>query len=72
MENGVLEVRDYFKTYDVITGNLGYQENKTWIQKLINEGYTVFDIGDPTDAHLSEGISAFYDMEINLLFGVVR
>ena len=41
-----------------------FRENQAWAQKLVDEGYTVVDIGNPTQ----RGASVFYEMEKGLLF----
>ena len=41
-----------------------YQLNKDWAQKLVNEGYTVLDMGDFNNL----GFSVFYAMEKNIIF----
>lgn len=53
---------------DVLASTRMYKENAAWAQKLIDEGYTVVDVGNPFGA----GRSVFYDMEQQLLFGVVK
>ena len=40
-----------------------FRENQAWAQKLANEGYTVVDIGNPT-----QSASVFYEMEKAILF----
>ena len=37
--------------------------NQAWAQKLADQGYTVVDIGNPT-----QGLSPFYEMEKAILF----
>jgi hypothetical protein len=62
-----------------------YKMNKKWAQKLKDDGYTVIDLGDPLnttygsssdvarsilDSELEgKGMSAFYSIEKNILFG---
>ena len=41
-----------------------YVENEIWAQELVNEGYTVIDIGNPQ----SNGYSVFYEMEGRIIF----
>ena len=41
-----------------------YQLNKDWAQKLVDEGYTVLDMGDFNNL----GFSVFYAMEKNIIF----
>ena len=47
-----------------IRKSLIFRENEAWAQKLVNEGYTVVDIGNPTQ----RGLSPFYEMEKGILF----
>lgn len=51
--------------YDVVKTTLLYKENKAFIQKMKEEGYTFIDLGNPIGADPS----AFYDMEKLLIFG---
>ena len=51
--------------YDEVKKTMGYQENKTWIERIKAEGYTIIDIGNPTN---SLKASAFYDLEIETIF----
>jgi RHS repeat-associated protein len=41
-----------------------YAENEAWAQKLVDEGYTVIDIGNPQ----GNSSSVFYDMEGRIIF----
>ena len=41
-----------------------FRENQVWAEKLVSEGYTVVDIGNPTQ----RGLSVFYEMEKGILF----
>jgi hypothetical protein len=41
-----------------------FRENQAWTQKLADQGYTVVDIGNPTQ----QGFSPFYEMEKGILF----
>ncbi|HZU30920.1 MAG TPA: hypothetical protein VFB79_07380, partial [Candidatus Angelobacter sp.] len=50
---------------DVIPSTQMYQENQAWAQKLVSQGYTVVDTGNPT----GKGPSVFYNMEQQILFG---
>jgi hypothetical protein len=43
-----------------------FREKKAWVEKLRDEGYTVVDIGNPTQ----QGLSPFYEMEKGILFPV--
>ena len=47
-----------------IRKSLIFRENEAWAQKLVNEGYTVVDIGNPTQ----RGLSPFYEMKKGILF----
>jgi hypothetical protein len=49
---------------DVIRESQMFRENQAWAQKLADEGYTVVDIGNPTQ----RGLSPFYEMEKGILF----
>ena len=42
-----------------------YAENEAWAQRIISEGYTVIDIGNPQ----GNSSSVFYDMEGRVVFG---
>lgn len=55
--------------YDEVTKTLAYKENKEWAERIVREGYTIFDIRDPLGANLIEGYSAFYDIETLIIFG---
>lgn len=46
---------------------LGHRENAAWAQKLIDEGYTVIDIGNPA----GRPESVFYNSECEIIFGGV-
>jgi hypothetical protein len=46
--------------------SLMFREKKAWVEKLRDEGYTVVDIGNPTQ----QGLSPFYEMEKGILFPV--
>ncbi len=41
-----------------------YKLNKEWVQHLVDEGYTILDMGDFNNL----GFSAFYSMEKNTIF----
>lgn len=43
-----------------------YKANKQWTQKLLNEGYTIIDMGYPKNQNLSP--SVFYNIEVQNLF----
>jgi hypothetical protein len=46
-----------------------YKLNKEWSEKLVKEGYEVFDMGDiPFKAGDDRGFSLFYSMEKNTIF----
>ncbi len=49
-----------------------YQANKEWIERMVAEGYDIYDIGNLnalTGDGLADGwYSAFYDMEGNIVF----
>jgi hypothetical protein len=49
---------------DVVRQSQVFRENQAWAQKLADQGYTVVDIGNPTE----QGLSAFYEMEKTILF----
>jgi len=40
-------------------------ENKRWANKIVNDGYTIIDIGDP----FNKGFSIFYATEKRTIFG---
>ena len=43
-----------------------FTENKAWAKKLVNEGYTILDLGNPYPKH--QGFSPFYAMEKKVIF----
>jgi rhodanese-related sulfurtransferase len=47
-----------------IRKSLMFRENEAWAKKLADQGYTVVDIGNPTQ----QGLSQFYEMEKGILF----
>ena len=49
---------------DIVRQSQMFRENQAWAQKLADQGYTVVDIGNPTQ----QGLSAFYEMEKAILF----
>lgn len=49
-----------------IPNTLMYKANQQWVQKIINEGYEVIDIGYPAGQNL--GPSLFYNMELLTIF----
>jgi hypothetical protein len=49
---------------DEVRKSLMFRENEAWARKLADEGYTVVDIGNPTQ----QGLSQFYEMEKGILF----
>jgi hypothetical protein len=49
------------------SSNLTIEQNKQWIQKLKNEGYTIYDIG--TDPRYGNDKGPFYGMEFDEIFG---
>lgn len=51
-------------TDESLPGTDMYKTNKQWADKLIDEDYTVIDIGNPSN----KGGSVFYDMEQDLIF----
>ena len=51
---------------DDVRTTAGYAENKAWAEKLKSEGFTVLDLGNPNG--LAER-SAFYEIELSVLFG---
>ena len=51
--------------YDEVKKTIFYQDNEKFIRKMKEQGYTFIDLGNPTGADAS----AFYDMEIKLIFG---
>ena len=52
--------------YEAIPKTELYQLNLSWIRGLKNEGYTIIDLGNPFN---SPTASAFYDMEMEIVFG---
>ena len=75
--------KTYLPHNEVVKTQL-YKSNKAWAQKLKDEGYTVFDLGDPLNATYGssgiprsileaelkgEGMSSFYSIEKKILFG---
>lgn len=55
--------------YEEVQKTLAFKENKEWIDNLVKEGYNIFDIHDPLGANITEGFSAFYDMETLTVWG---
>ncbi len=55
--------------YEKVIDTLGYRENKEWAERIVREGYTIFDIRDPLGANVTEGFSAFYDIENIIIWG---
>jgi hypothetical protein len=49
---------------DIVRQSQMFRENQAWAQKLADQGYTVVDIGNPTQ----QGLSPFYEMEKAILF----
>lgn len=49
-----------------LDNTLMYKANKQWAEKLVNDKYTVIDMGYPPDV---QSKSVFYDMELNTIFG---
>lgn len=47
-----------------VPNTLMFKANKQWAEKLIKEGYTIIDIGNPNN--LSPSI--FYNLELNTIF----
>ena len=45
-----------------------YAANREWAQKLVDQGYTVVDIGNP----YQKGLSPFYEMEKSIIFGGLK
>lgn len=77
------EFGDAVRKYQTVVGNasarlpveevmktLSYAENKAWIEKIVGEGYMVLDMGDPLGRDLAEGMSAFYQLEKQVTFGL--
>lgn len=52
-------------TYEENLVSLTYQENKKWAEDLINDDYTVLDLGNPMNEPTA---SPFYDIEIKTIF----
>jgi len=50
---------------DVARASLVFQENKAWIRRMVEEGYTIVDAGQPA----SYGPSTFYEMERGVVYG---
>lgn len=46
-------------------GTLGHRENVAWAQRMVDEGYTVVDIGNPNN----KGFSVYYAEEKRIIFG---
>ena len=55
--------------FDEVKKTLGYAENKAWINKKVQKGYTILDMGDPLNSNATEGLSAFYELEKTIVFG---
>ncbi len=51
-----------FNMYRIAVANCDHQCEE-WIKKLLNEGYTIIDMGNP----LGKNLSFFYEMEKSLL-----
>lgn len=49
-----------------VVKTLMYKRNKQWAQKLVNEGYTIVDLGDPNGLNV---FSPFYAIEKLVIFG---
>ena len=49
----------------LVVGSEIYTENKAWVNKLVDDGYTVIDLGDPNGLN---AFSPFYGMEKMELF----
>lgn len=49
-----------------LPNTLMYKANQQWVQKLIDDGYEIIDIGYPVGENLDP--SLFYTMELNLIF----
>lgn len=59
-----------FLTTDKVSQTMMYQLNKKWAQKLVEEHYTVIDLGDiPLKNDNYTGFSAFYAVEKKTIFG---
>jgi hypothetical protein len=52
-----------------VISTLAYKENKEWAERIVREGYNIFDIRDPLGANITEGFSPFYDIEKITIFG---
>lgn len=46
-----------------------YKENVKWIADMKSEGRTFIDYGDPNAKNIKDGFSAFYDVEVSMVFG---
>lgn len=55
-----------FLNSDEIRETLAYQQNQAWATKMIDEEYTIIDIGNPNNSPI---YSAFYAEERRILFG---
>jgi hypothetical protein len=55
--------------YDKVSETLMYQENKIWAEDLLQDGLTIIDIGNPNQLATP---SAFYDMEVEVLWNMFR
>lgn len=59
--------------YEEVKKTIGYTENKAWVEKKLKiEGSMIIDLGDPLGKNSIEGVSAFYDMEKELIFGLAK
>jgi hypothetical protein len=54
--------------YDEVKKTLAYEMNQEWAEHLVQDGYTIVDMGDPSGADAVEGASAFYDIEKTVIF----
>lgn len=45
-------------------GTFGYYENQAWAKKIVDNGYTAIDIGDPNRL----GFSVYYTSEKRMIF----
>ena len=59
-----------FLTNDEVSRTMIYQLNKKWAEKLVEDDYTVIDLGNiPLQNNDYTGFSAFYSIEKKVIFG---
>jgi hypothetical protein len=55
--------------YKKVLETQAYAENRAWAERLVKEGYNVYDIRDPLMRNQIDGYSAFYDIETMTIWG---